>query len=89
MHQRIAGNPGCCGNRPAERALDVVADGGDVGWQGFADQVALGEPVDGRGIHQDHDQQAGQQGRAHADSQLPLDTALHEAHGVTPSFYWY
>ncbi len=81
LHQGIAGDTGSGRDRRRQRAFDVIADGRDIGWQRFADQVALSQPIDCRGIHQDDDQYAGQQGRAHTDHQLPLDTALHEAHG--------
>src|SRR5690606_10864199 len=82
LNQRIAGYSRRCRNRSGQGALDIVADGGDIGRQRFADQISLSQAIDRRGIHQDDNQDAGQRGCAHADNQLPLDAAIHKAHGA-------
>ncbi|MDH0443256.1 hypothetical protein N7388_06115 [Stutzerimonas stutzeri] len=60
MHQRVAGDTGGGGDGCRQGALDIVADGIDIRRQRLVEQVALGEALDSRGIHQDDDQQARQ-----------------------------
>ncbi len=86
LNQGVAGNTRSSRDRRHQGTFDVITDGGDIGRQGFADQITLGQAIDRRGIHQNDNQHAGQQGRAHTDDQLPLDTALHKAHGVALIF---
>jgi len=62
----------------------AVAHRFDARRQRLFDQIALGEAVDHEGINANHDQNTDQQGGAHAQDQLPLNTASPELHGAPP-----
>ncbi|MNV86434.1 hypothetical protein D3C71_1804690 [compost metagenome] len=83
-HHAVAGDVLGGGERLNEDALDVVAHRFDARRQGLLDQIALGEAVDHQGINANHDQDTDQQGGAHAQDQLPLNTASPELHGAPP-----
>ncbi|MNT60443.1 hypothetical protein D3C72_1980230 [compost metagenome] len=82
LHQGVFGDAGVGGDGRGQGALQGVADGLHTGGQGFIQQEAFGQAVHQHRVDADDDQDAGEQGRAHAEDQLPLNTALPEAHGV-------
>ncbi|MNF50480.1 hypothetical protein D3C84_317770 [compost metagenome] len=79
-HHAVVGDVRRSGQRLHQYSLDVVAHRLDAGRQRGIEQIGLCEAVDHRGIDADHDQNTDQQGRAHAQDQLPLDTAPPELH---------
>ena len=83
-HHAVAGDVLGGGEGLDEDAFDVVAHRFDARRQRLLDQIALGEAVDHEGINANHDQDADQQGGAHAQDQLPLNTASPELHGAPP-----
>ena len=84
LHQGVLGDAGIGGNRATQHPFQIVADRQNPGRQRFLDQIAFGEAVYHRRVHPHHDQDAGQQGRPHAENQLQLDTAPPELHGGSP-----
>ncbi len=87
-HHAVAGDVFGGGQRLDEDAFDVVARRFDARRQRLFDQIALGEAVDHQGINANHDQDADQQGGAHAENQLPLNTASPQLHGAPPKNKW-
>ncbi|MNI49075.1 hypothetical protein D3C73_1036720 [compost metagenome] len=83
-HHAVAGDVLGGGKGLNEDPLDVVAHRFDARRQRLFDQIALGEAVDHQGINANHDQDTDQQGGAHAQDQLPLNTASPELHGAPP-----
>ncbi|MCY1509004.1 hypothetical protein D9M68_433330 [compost metagenome] len=81
LHQAVLGDAGVGGDRRGEHPLEVVADRQHPRRQRLLDQVAVAQAVDHPGVDADDQEEADQQGGAHAEGELPLDAALPESHG--------
>ena len=81
LNQAVFGDAGIRGDRRGKHPLQVIADRQHPRRQRLLHQIALGQAIDQRRIDAHHDQDAGEQRRAHAEDQLPLNTALPEVHG--------
>ncbi len=83
-HHAVTGDVLGGGEGLNEDSFYIVAHRFDARRQRLFDQIALGKAIDHEGINANHDQNTDQQGGAHAQDQLPLNTASPELHGAPP-----